>query len=76
LEGDKIKYLHILTPNSYQAKVISFPAKLPKQFGLHKLIDYETQYNKSFVEPMSFILDSAKWSVDASGDNTIEEFFA
>ena len=54
-------------------KVISFPAKLPKQFGLHKLIDYETQYNKSFVEPMSFILDSAKWSVDASGDNTIEE---
>jgi hypothetical protein len=76
LEGDKIKYLHILTPNPYQTKVISFPAKLPKQFNLHKIIDYETQYNKSFTEPMSFILDSIKWNVNASADNTIEEFFA
>ena len=38
--------------------------------------DYETQYNKSFTEPMSFILDSIKWNVNASADNAIEEFFS
>jgi len=75
-EGDKIKYVLLRKPNSHQTNVISFMTKLPSQFNFHPLIDYDQQFQKSFFEPLRFILDAIKWKVDASGMNTIESFFA
>ena len=75
-EGDKIKYVLLRKPNAYQTNVISFMTKLPPQFNFHALIDYETQFQKSFFEPLRFILDAINWQVDASGMNTIESFFS
>jgi DNA polymerase elongation subunit (family B) len=75
-EGDKIKYVLLRKPNAYQTNVISFMTKLPPQFNFHALIDYETQFQKSFFEPLRFILDAINWKVDASGMNTIESFFS
>ena len=39
-EGDKIKFLHLKSPNIYQCSSISFYAKLPKELQLHNSIDY------------------------------------
>jgi len=75
-EGDKIKYVLLRKPNTHQTNVISFMTKLPPQFNFHALIDYETQFQKSFFEPLRFILDAINWQVDASGMNTIESFFS
>ena len=49
---------------------------LPKEFDLHGYVDYETQFNKSFMDPLRFILGAIKWNIDASDSNTIEDFFA
>ena len=74
-EGDKGKYIH-LRKNLWGVNVITFISKLPKEFDLHGYIDYETQFQKSFMDPLRFILGSINWQIDASDSNTIEDFFA
>ena len=77
-EGDKIKFLEIRTPNPYQSNVISFMTRLPTEFDLHKMINYDIMFDKSFVEPLSFILQKIGWDVDRSygTQTTLEHLFA
>ena len=72
-EGDKGKFVH-LRKNPWNANVITFIGSLPKEFDMHKLIDYEQQFTKSFMDPLRFILEAINWKVDASDSNTIEDF--
>ena len=76
-EGDKIKFLHLKTPNIYQSTAISFMTKLPKELDIHDKIDYDIQYEKSFVEPLKFITDKILWRIDQSygTQGTLEDFF-
>jgi len=76
-EGDKIKFLEIRTPNPYQSNVISFMTRLPTEFDLHKMINYDIMFDKSFVEPLSFILQKIGWDVDRSygTQTTLEHLF-
>ena len=77
-EGDKIKFLHLKEPNLYQATSISFLTQLPKEFDFASLIDYDIQFEKSFVEPLKFISDKIKWKLDMSYGSqlTLEGFFS
>ena len=76
-EGDKIKFLHLKTPNIYQSTAISFMTKLPKELDIHNKIDYDIQYEKSFIEPLKFITDKILWRIDQSygTQGTLEDFF-
>ena len=76
-EGDKIKFLHLKSPNIYQCSSISFMTKLPKELQLHNSIDYDTQFEKSFIEPLNFILQRINWLVDRSygTQGSLEDFF-
>ena len=76
-EGDKIKFINLKQPNIYQCSSISFMTKLPKELDLHKSIDYDVQFEKSFVEPLNFILQKINWLVDKSygTQGSLEDFF-
>ena len=76
-EGDKIKFLHMKIPNTYQSTSISFMTKLPKELNLHSIVDYDMQFEKSFIEPLKFITDIIHWQIDNSygTQGTLEEFF-
>ena len=76
-EGDKIKFLHMKQPNVYQSSSISFMTELPKGLGLQEMVDYELQFEKSFVEPLKFITDKVLWRIDDSygQQGTLEDFF-
>ena len=76
-DGEKIKFLQLRKPNAMQSNVISFMTKLPKEFDLTDMIDYDTMFTKSFVEPLTFILDSIGWQVDRSYGTatTLESLF-
>ena len=76
-EGDKIKFLHLRAPNIYQCTSISFMTKLPKELDFHKLINYDMQFEKSFVEPLNVIIEKINWLVDRSygTQGTLEDFF-
>ena len=71
--GEKIKFVYLTMPNPIRENVISFPDILPKQFDLHRFIDYDTQYEKTFVEPIRLILDAIGWTVEEQ--STLESFF-
>tara|TARA_Y100000034_G_scaffold46370_1_gene57084 strand:+ start:249 stop:2741 length:2493 start_codon:yes stop_codon:yes gene_type:complete len=65
-DGEKIKYLLLKTPNVLQANVISFLGELPKEFDLHKMVDMEKQFEKSYVDPLEFIVEVIDWEIDRS----------
>ena len=77
LEGDKIKFINLKQPNIYQCSSISFITSLPKELDFHKIVDYDVQFEKSFIEPLNFILQKINWMVDRSygTQGTLEEFF-
>jgi hypothetical protein len=72
-EGEKLKFTYLKTPNPFRDTVISFPSRLPIEFGLDKFIDYDTQFDKSFLEPIKVILNCIKWNPEKV--YTLEDFF-
>lgn len=73
-EGEKIKFIYLKEPNTIRSNVISFPNSIPKEFDIHKYIDYNTQFDKSFVEPLKIILDSIGWKTEKV--SSLEDFFS
>jgi DNA polymerase elongation subunit (family B) len=72
--GEKIKFLYLKKPNTIQENIISFIQDFPTELGLDKYIDYELQFEKSFVEPLKSILDAIGWSVEKTVN--LELFFS
>ena len=77
-EGDKIKFVNMKQPNIYQSSAFSFMTSFPKELDLFDKIDYDVQFDKSFVEPLRFITDKINWLIDDSYgvQGSLEEFFA
>lgn len=72
-EGEKIKFLFLKEPNHLHSNVIAFPQSLPKEFNLDQYIDYDTQFEKSFIDPLRIILDSIDWKTEHV--SSLEDFF-
>ena len=71
--GEKIKFIYLKKPNIIQENVISFIQDFPRELNLDKYIDYELQFEKSFVEPLKAILDAIGWNVEKTVN--LELFF-
>jgi DNA polymerase elongation subunit (family B) len=72
-EGDKIKYLYLKQPNTIGSNTIGFLNDLPREFDLHKYADYDTMFNKTFIEPLTSILDCFGWTTERI--NKIDSLF-
>jgi DNA polymerase elongation subunit (family B) len=72
-EGDKVKFIQLKEPNPLRENVISFIGALPKEFDLHQYIDYDNQFDKSFLEPLRFIVNAIGWSFERQ--STLDSFF-
>jgi DNA polymerase elongation subunit (family B) len=72
--GEKVKFLYLKKPNVIQENVISFIQDFPRELGLEKYIDYDLQFDKSFVEPLKTILDAIGWNVEKTVN--LELFFS
>jgi DNA polymerase elongation subunit (family B) len=73
-EGEKIKYVMLNQPNRINENVISFFQTLPTEFGLDKSIDYDLQFEKSFLDPLKAILDTIGWKAEKV--NTLEALWS
>ena len=72
-EGEKIKFMYLKTPNPLHENVISFFGDLPKEFGIEKYVDYQRQFEKSFLEPLKNVLYCIGWQHEKT--ITIGSFF-
>ena len=72
--GEKIKYVHLKTPNPSGENVISFISDFPKEFNFNSFIDYDTMYQKGFIDPLQGILDAIGWKTEKQA--TLFDFFS
>jgi DNA polymerase elongation subunit (family B) len=71
--GEKIKFVYLKKPNIIQENIISFIQDFPIELGLDKYIDYDLQFQKSFLEPIKSILDAIGWKIEKT--ISLESFF-
>ena len=71
--GDKIKFVYLKVPNSAQSHVIAFLDTLPTAFELDKFVDKETQFDKTFLNPLKSLASIIGWNTEKT--NTLDMFF-
>ena len=71
--GEKVKFCYLKLPNPVHENVMSFIQDFPKELELNNYVDYDLQFEKSFVEPLKAILDAIGWNVEKTA--TLEAFF-
>ena len=76
-EGDKIKFVYLKQPNPFTSNVITYITKLPKEFDIHNFVDYDIQFEKVFIDPLTLILNTIKWNIDRTygTQGNLEDFF-
>jgi len=72
-DGDKIKFVYLRTPNPIHEDIISFPQTLPKELNLHAYIDYDTQFEKVFLDALQIVIKPLGWTPQE--ETSLEEFF-
>ena len=72
-DGEKIKYVLLKQPNPYRNNTIAFLNKLPPELELEEYIDYNAQFERTFIDPMRGLLSCIGWEVEKR--STLESFF-
>jgi len=72
-DGNKIKFCYLKTPNPFHNNAIAFLNTIPPEFDIYEWIDYNTQFEKSFLAPLATILDCIGWKSERV--STISGFF-
>jgi DNA polymerase elongation subunit (family B) len=71
--GEKIKFCYLKKPNPIYENVISFIQDFPKELNLSSYVDYDTQFEKGFLEPLKTILNAIGWNSEKK--TTLDSFF-
>ena len=72
-DGNKIKYLYLDKKNPIKENVIGFNSKLPDELGLHKYIDKDTMFEKSYLNVMNILISPLGWTAEEKA--SLEDFF-
>ena len=62
--GDKIKFIYLLNRNPINENVISFLSEFPKELNLEQYIDYDLQFEKTFLDAIDIVVKPLGWSAE------------
>ena len=68
--GEKIKFCYVKTGDH---NVIAAITVLPREFDMAGSIDYDTQFQKAFLDPLEAIVEAVGWSIEDRA--SLEDFF-
>ena len=71
--GDKVKFTYLIKPNPIKENVIAFIDYLPQEFKLEKYIDYNLQFEKTFLGAIEPVLEAVGWESEKT--ISLESFF-
>jgi DNA polymerase elongation subunit (family B) len=63
-DGDKVKFCYMKVPNPMKENVFAISSVLPAEFALEKYIDYDLQFEKSYLEPLRGIVNTFGWNTE------------
>lgn len=74
-EGSKIKFFYLKMPNPFKENVLAIPADshLPPEFNLQGYVDYNVQFEKSFVSGLDIMLAPIGWHSEEK--SSLDSFF-
>ena len=73
-EGEKIKFIYLKEPNTIKENCIGFIGELPAELALTSYVDYDTMWDKSFIEPLNGIIEGLGWTT--SPQASLDDLFA
>ena len=71
--GDKVKFTYLVKPNPIKENVIAFIDYMPKQFNLDNYVDYNLQFEKTFLGAIEPVLEAVGWESEKT--ISLESFF-
>lgn len=72
-EGEKVRYMYLKEPNPLQTDIISFVDGIPTELGVGQYLDYETQFDKVFLDPLNIVIHAVGWKLEEEG--SLESLF-
>jgi len=72
--GDKIKFIMVKTPNPFHENVIGYIDVLPPEFGLDAFIDYDKQFEKTFLDALKPLTKPIGWTLEHVA--SLDDFFS
>lgn len=72
-DGSKVKFIYLKTPNPIGSNAIAFMSGIPPEFDVERWIDYDVQFEKSFISPLEGLLNPVGWNWEVK--SSLESFF-
>lgn len=74
-ESDKMKFVYMKTNTDWQENVLGFKDKWPKELGLESHIDYQAQFEKTFLGPIERFYALLNWQLPNLENENVTEMF-
>lgn len=74
VDGDKIKFVYLKTPNATKEESIAFQDSFPKEFKLNEYVDYNTMFEKSFLKVVETMIEPLGWK--PRKETFMDDFFS
>ena len=72
-DGNKMKFAYMKMPNPIKENVFAVIDTLPPELGLEEYIDYNTQFEKTFLNPVDSLASIMGWNTEEKA--SLESFF-
>jgi DNA polymerase elongation subunit (family B) len=74
-DGEKIKFCYLKEPNPFNSHSIANLSKLNDYDNYRQYIDFDLQFEKTFIGPLKSIVDVIEWSFEEPSTFTVDDFW-